>query len=169
MRAYSRDNGKTYPGKETIQRRPTAQARILDGGLVSYWHHGLWRVVGCRHDVCRAREDGDALQLDALALGLGLCVQVVVALDAVEELLPALGVPDVLNTDVDPLLDVAVADDLVDNDADGTWGDVVDDTGPASTHKMRCSSPPARQTYRNHGRTRGSTCGACPSAGPHSP
>ena len=58
-------------------------------------------------------------------------MQVVVPLDAVEELLSALRVPDVLYTDVHPLLNVAVTDDLVDDDTDGVGGDVVDNTGPA--------------------------------------
>ena len=58
-------------------------------------------------------------------------MQVVIPLDAVEELLTALRVPDVLNANVHPLLDVAVADDLVNNNTDGVGGDVVNNTGPA--------------------------------------
>lgn len=57
---------------------------------------------------------------------------VVVPLDTVKEFLPALGVPDVLNTDIHPLLDVAVADNLVDDDTDSTRSHVVDDTSPAN-------------------------------------
>ena len=55
-------------------------------------------------------------------------VCVVVPLDTVKELLPALRVPNVLNADVHPLLDVAVADNLVDDDTDSVGGDIVDDT-----------------------------------------
>ena len=62
------------------------------------------------------------------ALRLRLNVRLVVPLDTVKELLPALRVPDVLNTDVHSLLDVAVADDLVDDDTHRTGGNVVDDT-----------------------------------------
>ena len=61
-------------------------------------------------------------------------MSLVVAFDAVKELLPALRVPDVLHTDVDSLLEVAVADDLVDDNTDSVWGDVVDNTGPAKLH-----------------------------------
>ena len=52
-----------------------------------------------------------------------------VFLDAVEELLARAGERDVLDADVDPLFDVAVADSLVDDDADGGFGNVVDNAG----------------------------------------
>jgi hypothetical protein len=65
------------------------------------------------------------------ALLLRLDVRLVVPLHAVEELLPALGVPDVLDAEVDALLNVAVPDDLVHNDTDGGGRHVVDDACPA--------------------------------------
>ena len=64
-------------------------------------------------------------------------MQVVVALHTVEELLPALRVPDVLNPEVDTLLDVTVADDLVNDDTDCAGGHVVDDTSAAARTLVR--------------------------------
>ena len=52
-----------------------------------------------------------------------------VPLHPVQELLPALRVLDVLDPEVHPLLDVTVADDLVDNDTNSARGDIVDDAG----------------------------------------
>jgi len=40
--------------------------------------------------------------------------------------------PDVLNTDVYPLLDVAISDDFVDDDADSTWCNVVYDSSTSA-------------------------------------
>ena len=129
---------------------------ILDSGLVRYRRHRLRRVVLRRDGLRTAGEDGLTLQVDTLykqrpaamrnntgrhtsvltALLLRCNVRIVVALDTVKELLPALRVPDVLHTDVDALLNVAVADDLVDDDTDSAGGHVVDDTSTTSCMSM---------------------------------
>lgn len=103
----------------------------LDGSLVRNGRHRLRRVLGDRDGVCLPRENVDTLQRDTLALLFcsGMCIMV--ALHPVQELLPAFRVPHVLDTEVHPLLDVAVADDLVDNDTDSVGGDVVDDSSPS--------------------------------------
>ena len=56
-------------------------------------------------------------------------MQVVIALDAVEELLSALRVLDVLDSDIDSFLHVSAVDDFVADDSYSSGGDVVDDSG----------------------------------------
>jgi hypothetical protein len=74
---------------------------------------------------------GQPLQLDRLAVRLRILPSLGVALDAVDELLAGARVRDVLEADVDALLQVAVADFLVDDHADGGLGHVVHDAGLA--------------------------------------
>ena len=71
---------------------------------------------------------GLALEEDGGALLLGLALLLGVGLDADDELLAGAGEADVLDAEVDALLDVAVADLLVDDDTDGGLGHVVNDT-----------------------------------------
>ena len=64
---------------------------------------------------------------------------VVVTLHPVQELLPTLGVFDVLDAEIDTFLDVSVTDDLVNDDADSMWCHIVDDassSGIFSIQKM---------------------------------
>ena len=67
------------------------------------------------------------------ALLPSLLVKLRVLLDTSKELLTALGMSDVLNTDVDTLLDVAVSDNLVHDDTNGMGGDIVDDASSSIT------------------------------------
>ena len=107
------------------------QITPLDGGLVRADSEGLGGVVLDGDDTSLTGLSGLALEVDVLALLLGLTLLGGVRLDAVQELLSALGVTDVLDTDVDTLLEVAAVDDLVADDTDTTGGNVVDDTGLA--------------------------------------
>ena len=67
--------------------------------------------------------------MDVGSILLGLLLLGSVSLDTVQELLSALGVVDVLDTDVYPLLQVTVSDFLIDNNTEGGLGDIVDNTG----------------------------------------
>ena len=64
---------------------------------------------------------------------------IVVALHPVQKLLPTLGVSDVLDAEVDTLLDVPVADDLVDDDTDGVWCHVVNDASSSAVSDKNSS------------------------------
>lgn len=72
-----------------------------------------------------------SLQLDKVPRGLGLGSLLAVLLDTGQEVQAGLGGLDVLDTDADALLDLATADSLVHDNAEGTLGDVEDDTGLA--------------------------------------
>ena len=57
---------------------------------------------------------------------LRLLTDLLVALHALEELLPALRVTNVLNADVHSLFDIAIPDHLIHNDTNSMGSDIVD-------------------------------------------
>lgn len=69
------------------------------------------------------------LKVDSCAVRLCLLLLLCVCLNTGEELISGSGFLDVLDADVDALLHVSVSDLLVEDDTDGGFGDVVDDTG----------------------------------------
>jgi len=68
-----------------------------------------------------------SVPLTALGFCCGMCVTV--PLHPVQEFLPTFRVFHMLNTKVHPLLDVAVANDLVNDNTDSVGSDVVDNAG----------------------------------------
>lgn len=110
---------------------PSRKQARLNVGVVGDGSDALGLVVGGADGAGLTGLVGLALEEDGGAVGLGLALLLGVGLDADEELLTGAGEADVLDTEVDALLDVAVADLLVDDDTDGGLGHVVDDTSLA--------------------------------------
>lgn len=106
------------------------QAR-LNVGVVSDGSDALGLVVLGADGPGLAGLVGLALEEDGGALLLSLALLLGVGLDAGDELLTRAGEADVLDAEVDALLDVTVANLLVQDDADGGLGHVVDDTSLA--------------------------------------
>lgn len=93
--------------------------------------NALGLVVLCADGAGLAGLDGLALEEQVGTLLFALALLGGVVFYAVDELLTRAGLVDVLDAHVDTLLNVAVADLLVEDDADGGLGHVVDDTGLA--------------------------------------
>lgn len=105
---------------------------------------GLGNVVVDGNNPGLSGLSGESLEENVLALLLGLLLLGGVRLDTVKELLSALGVTDVLNSDVDTLLHVSAVDNLVDDHTNSSGGDVVHDTGLAVVDYRRKIRPLSR-------------------------
>jgi hypothetical protein len=110
---------------------PQPEQARLNVGVVGDRGEALGLVVLGADGAGLAGLVGLALEEDGGALLLGLALLLGVGLDADYELLEGAGEADVLDAEVDALLDVAVADLLVDDDTDSGLGHVVDDTSLA--------------------------------------
>ena len=101
---------------------------LLDRRLVCNRHHRLYPVFHF-HRPGVSRHQWLSLEKHIGSILLGLFLLPRILLDPGDELVSRPRVRDVLDPDVDALLDVSVADSLVDNHADGGLGDVVDHAG----------------------------------------
>lgn len=100
-------------------------------GVVGDGRNGLGGIALGADEVGLTGHDGLSLQVQSHALLTGLQFLCGVLLDTFDEVLTGARVPNVFGPDADALLDVAVADDLVEEDTDRGLGNVVDDTGLA--------------------------------------
>jgi len=101
---------------------------LLDCRLIRDWHHRLHTVadLNCSRP---PRHQRLSLEMHMASFLLRLELLLCVLLNPVQELLSRSRQVDVLDTDVDALLYVAVSHFLVDYDADGSAGDIVYDAG----------------------------------------
>lgn len=124
----------SFPSERNTIRKTEASTTPtfpLDCSFVWQRSDSLRRVVGQGDRDGFPGKSGLSLDLNSHTIGSGLLLGLGVGLDSLDEVLTGSGGLDVLDSDVDALLDVAVLDLLVDNDADRALGDVVDDTSLA--------------------------------------
>ena len=92
----------------------------------------LGLIIFSRDYMSFARLNGEPLAGSSLhAAGLGLCLLDLVGVDSVEEVLPALGVLDVLQADVDALGEDLATHTLVDHHTYGALGHIEHTSGLA--------------------------------------
>lgn len=100
-------------------------------GVVRDRGDGLGDVGIHGDEVTLTGHGGLTLEVEVDTLLMGLALLLGILLDTIDEILTGTRVLDVLDPDADALLDVAVADDLVQEDTDGGLGHVVDNAGLA--------------------------------------
>lgn len=126
--------------------------------LVWDWSNSNWFAAATRDKVSLTWLSGLTLEADLLASGLGGSFGGGVLLHATKEIVTALGVADVLNANVDALLDVAVADALVDDDANCRFGHIIDNTSATSNsskskhnnYQLKCNNIHINISNYNH-------------------
>jgi hypothetical protein len=84
---------------------------------------------------------------------LGFLLLLSIGLDTVQEFLTTLGVSDVFNTDVNTLFNVAVTNDLVNNDTNRGLGNVIDDTSTTTHHESISFFASKHSPKLTHGKT----------------
>lgn len=98
--------------------KTVAKTTILDVRVVRQRGQGHRLVAAHRQSVSLTRLSRLALEVHVLTLLLRSVLSGSVGLHTVQEVVTALRVTDVLNTEVDTLLNLAVADGLVHNHTD---------------------------------------------------
>ena len=109
---------RKFPSQQPQPHFPFTTHTTLNRRLVRNWRDTL-RVVVLRGDCpCFPGHRGLALQMHVYTLGLRLLHLPGVLLNTRQEVFTRAGQADVLDADVNALLDVAIADLLVEDDAD---------------------------------------------------
>lgn len=118
------------------QANTTTFKQPLDVSIVRHGGNGLGGIAVGGNEVAGAGLGGLALEVEGDALLTSLDLLLGVLLHTLDEVLTGARVLNVLDADVDALLHVPVADDLVQEHADGRLGHVVDDAGLAVVDLM---------------------------------